>query len=153
MDIRKGLGMAKSYASALVSRGITNKKIEEPIKRLRVLSCFGNQHTGGSLPACEHLKHSDTEGKYYCGGCGCGDRKATWLNGSENEYSKLDYPKLECPLNMPGFSNYMISDPDEGVSPITRRYFIENMSDSDIDRVAVTVHDVPKEENEEELDA
>ncbi|HAW82352.1 MAG TPA: hypothetical protein DCX27_23210, partial [Balneola sp.] len=92
-------------------------------------------------------------GKYYCGGCGCGDRKATWLNGSEDEYSKLDYPKLECPLKMPGFSNYAISDPDEGVPPITRRYFIENMSDNDINRVVVTVHDPPTEEKDEEPDA
>jgi|TARA_B110000503_G_C7050805_1_gene372220 hypothetical protein len=151
MDIRKGLGMARSYAEALVSRGVTNKKIDEPIKRLRVLSCFGNMHDGGSLPACEHLKNSTTNGKYYCGGCGCGDRKATWLNGKEKEYSKLDYPKLSCPLEMPGFGNYKISDPEDGISPITRRYYIENMNDSDIEQVSITSPEPPKKENTEEL--
>jgi len=150
MDIRKGLGMAKSYAEAMISRGLTNKRTDPTVKRLRVLSCFGNEHTGGELPACEHLKNSTTEGKYYCGGCGCGDRKGTWLNGTEEEYSKLDYPKLECPLKMPGFSNYEVADPDEGIAPITRRYYIENMNDSEINCITVTTPEVPETENEEE---
>jgi len=150
MDIRKGLGMAKSYAEAMISRGLTNKKTDPTIKKLRVLSCFGNEHSGGELPPCEHLKNSTTKGKYYCGGCGCGDRKGTWLNGTEEEYSKLDYPKLECPLKMPGFGNYMVADPDEGIPPITRRYYIENMKDSEINSITVTTPEVPETENKEE---
>ena len=43
MDIRKGLGMAKSYAEAMISRGLTNKKTDPTIKKLRVLSCFGKK--------------------------------------------------------------------------------------------------------------
>ena len=145
MDIKKGLGMAKSYAKALASRGLNNKKTEPYTKRLRVLSCFGNQHTGGELPPCEHLKNSKTEGKYFCGGCGCGDRKATWLIADGDEYSKLDYPKLSCPLKMPGFSNYEPSEPEESISPITRRFYIENMSEDDVNRTIVSDLEVPKE--------
>jgi len=148
MDIRKGLGMAKSYAESLISRGLDDKKTEEPIKRLRVLSCFGNQHTGGNLPPCEHLKNSKTEGKYYCGGCGCGDRKGTWLLANDKDYSKLDYPKLTCPLKMPGFTNYEISDPEDGIPPITRKFYIENMEENDIKNVKVSSPEPPKEEKE-----
>ena len=140
--------MAKSYAESLISRGLDDKKTEEPIKRLRVLSCFGNQHTGGNLPPCEHLKNSKTEGKYYCGGCGCGDRKGTWLLSNDNNYSKLDYPKLTCPLKMPGFTNYEISDPEDGIPPITRKFYIENMDESDIKTVQVTSPEPPEEEKE-----
>lgn len=150
MDIRKGFGMAKSYAQALISRGVTNKKSDPYVKRLRVISCFGNEHTGGPLPPCEHLKKSDTDGKYYCGGCGCGDRKGTWLLSDGEEYSKLDYPSLECPLKMPGFTNYQVSDPEEGIAPITRRYFIENMSESDLDSIKVTTPEKPEEEESQE---
>lgn len=138
MDIKKGLGMAKSYAKALASRGLNNKKTEPYTKRLRVLSCFGNQHTGGQLPPCEHLKSSKTEGKYFCGGCGCGDRKTTWLIADGDEYSKLDFPNLSCPLKMPGFSNYSVSEPEEAIPPITRRYFIENMSEDQVNKVEIT---------------
>jgi len=145
MNIRKGIGMAKSYAQALISRGVTNKKTEPYTKRLRVLSCFGNEHLGGQLPSCEHLKASKTDGKYYCGGCGCGDRKATWLMADNDEYSKLDYPNLACPLKMPGFSNYVMSEPEEGISPITRRYYIENMSDEDINTIKITDLEIPEE--------
>ena len=52
---------------------------------------------------------------------------------------------------MPGFSNYKISDPEDGISPITRRYYIENMNDSDIEQVPITSHEPPEKENTEEL--
>lgn len=145
MDIKKGFGMAKSFAKAIASRGVTNKKTEPYTKRLRVLSCFGNENIGGELPPCEHLKKSKTEGKYYCGGCGCGDRAGTWLLADGENYSKLDYPNLTCPLKMPGFSNYEPSAPEESISPITRRYYIENMSEEDIKSVNITEHEIPEE--------
>ena len=89
MDFKKGFGMAKSYAQALISRGVTNKKSDPYVKRLRVISCFGNVHTGGQLPPCEHLQNSKVaENKYFCGGCGCGDAKRTWLLSNGDEYSK-----------------------------------------------------------------
>lgn len=145
MDIKKGIGMAKNFAKAIASRGVNNKKTEPYTKRLRVLSCFGNETVGGNLPPCEHLKKSKTQGKYYCGGCGCGDRAGTWLIAEADKYSKLDYPNLSCPLKMPGFSDYEPSSPEEAISPITRRYYIENMADEDIEKISITEHEVPEE--------
>jgi hypothetical protein len=141
--IRKNLGLVQSFATSVASRGLTNKKTTKPTKQLRVLGCFGNQHVGGELPPCEHLRTSKTEGKYYCGGCGCGDSSRTWLVADDDEYSKLDYPKLNCPLNMPGFTNYKPSNPEEAVSPITRRYYIENMDYKELLRTKVTTPEEP----------
>ena len=77
------------------------------------------------------------------GGCGCGDRQGTWLVANGNDYSKLDYPKLNCPINMPGFTNYTPSKPDEAVSPITRKYYIENVSFEDLNNIPVTLPEMP----------
>lgn len=137
--IKKGIGMVQSYASALASRGLTNKKVSTTTKQLRVISCFGNEVVGGELPPCQHLKKSKTLGKHFCGGCGCGDREATWLIAQGNKYSKLDHPKLACPLNMPGFTDYKPSNPDEAEPPITRKYYIENMDQRKVEEVPVTI--------------
>lgn len=137
--LSKRIGMVQSFATALASRGLSNTKVNKPAKQLRVLSCFGNKHQGGELPPCEHLKESSTPGKYFCGGCGCGDKPHTWLAADGEEYSKLDYPKLNCPLNMPGFTNYQPSKPDEANEPITRRYYIENMDYGLVASVPVTL--------------
>jgi len=146
--IRKKLSMVQSFATALTSRGLDNKKVNKPAKQLRVLSCFGNSQQGGQLPPCEHLKQSKTPGKFYCGGCGCGDKPMTWLAGSEQEYSKLDYPKLNCPLNMPGFTNYKHSEPDEAIPPITRKHYIENMNYNDVTAISVTLPE-PSQQNKQ----
>lgn len=143
VDIKKNLTMVQSFASAIASRGLTNKKTTKFQKQLRVLSCFGNQHVGGILPPCEHLKNSSTPGKYYCGGCGCGDKPMTWLLAEDDKYSKLDYPKLSCPLKMPGFSDYEKSTPDEAIPPITRRFYIENMPMEEVEKVSVTSPEMP----------
>ncbi len=142
--LKRKLSMVQSFASALASRSINNKKINKPIKQLRVLSCFGNQQNGGVLPPCEHLMDSETgEGKNYCGACGCGDRKQTWLIQEAEEYSKLDYPKVACPLQMPGFSNYLVSTPDEADEPVTRKFYIENMDYELVQKVPVTIGEQP----------
>jgi len=141
--------MAKSFVSALASRGVQNNKVSIELKQLRVLSCFGNKNTGGQLPPCEFLRKSKTEGKFFCGGCGCGDKPMTWLNAAETEYSKLDYPKVNCPLQMPGFNNYTESSPEEAISPITRRYYIENMQFEDIQSVSVTTPEAPNPPTEQ----
>ena len=60
-----------------------------------------------------------------------------------DEYSKLDYPRLSCPLNMPGFSNYEKSKPDEANVPITRRYYIEQLPYTEIEKISVTTHNPP----------
>ena len=143
--VTRGIGMMQSYASALVSRGLDNKKVSETTKQLRVISCFGNQHLGGELPACQHLKNSETVGKHFCGGCGCGDRQATWLISEGNSYSKLDHPKLSCPLGMPGFTDYKASDNNEAVEPITRKFYIENMPYEEIQKVSVTINEKQQE--------
>jgi len=99
---------AKSMAQAYASRGFSNNKAEPLVKSLRVLSCHGNT----DLPPCPHrMKSEKFKDSYYCGACGCGDRAPTQLinvinDEGKEEYSKLDFPKVVCPLNMPGFSNY-----------------------------------------------
>jgi hypothetical protein len=133
------MGMIQSFATALTSRGLAGHKVNKATKQLRVLSCFGNKHLGGELPPCEHLKESTTPGKHFCGGCGCGDKPMTWLTSNGEEYSKLDYPKLNCPLNMPGFTNYQPSKPDEADEPITRRYYIENIDYNQVAGIPVTL--------------
>lgn len=132
--------MVQSFASAMASRGLSDNKVNKPEKQLRVLSCFGNQHVGGQLPPCEHLKKSEVqEGQYYCGACGCGDKKMTWLLANGEEYSKLDYPKLHCPLAMPGFTNYKESEEHEAVPPITRKHYIEHLTYEQINKIEVTL--------------
>ena len=42
-SVSKKIGMVQSFAMALASRGLTNKKINKATKQLRVLSCFGNK--------------------------------------------------------------------------------------------------------------
>ena len=148
--LKQKLTMMQSFATAITSRGLNNEKVTKPMKQLRVLSCFGNKSQGGVLPQCEHLKESKTPGKFYCGGCGCGDRNGTWLVGDGDEYSKLDYPRLSCPLQMPGFTNYEKSKNDEAVAPVTRRYYIEQMSYKDIENLNVTTHEPPIKPTEEQ---
>jgi len=138
------VGMIQSFAMSLTSRGLTEKKINKATKQLRVLSCFGDKHLNGVVPPCEHLKESKTEGQYFCGGCGCGDRQGTWLVANGSDYSKLDYPKLNCPINMPGFTNYSASKPDEAIPPITRKYYIENINFEDLNKMPVTLPEMPE---------
>jgi hypothetical protein len=118
-----------SFAMALASRGFSDNKVDIPTKQLRAVSCFGFN----TISPCKELKESKTEGKHYCGACKCGDKKHTWLLKSSDEYSKLDYPKLNCPLGMPGFSNY---DPN---TKSERKDQIESLDPEDIKFVQVTI--------------
>jgi hypothetical protein len=45
---------------------------------------------------------------------------------------------------MPGFTNYASSKPDESISPITRKYFIENINFEDLNKMPVTLPDMPE---------
>ena len=137
--------MATSFISAIASKGLNEERVNVPLKQLRVLSCFGNKDSGGVLPPCEYLQNSATPGKFFCGGCGCGDKPLTWLNGTADEYSKLDYPKLACPLQMPGFSNYKESLPEESIQPVTRRAYIEKMKFEELNIVPVTMPQTPSQ--------
>jgi len=149
-SISEKIGMAKSFAKSILSRGLTNKKTDKITKQLRVISCFGD---GGELIPCEYLQTSKADPtKNFCEGCGCGDRKGTWLVANEDEYSKLDYPKLGCPLQMPGFTNYEESEPDEAEDPVTRRYYIEQLEPERIKNIKVSLPeppDPPKKKKEE----
>lgn len=143
--LKKALSMVQSFAVALASRNLNNKKINKPIKQLRVLSCFGNENVGGELPQCEHLEQSEIDPtKHICGGCGCGDKKNTFLVAKSDEYSKLDYPKLACPLQMPGFTDYIVSSPDEAEEPVTRKYYIENIEYEEVQKVSVVIGEEPE---------
>jgi hypothetical protein len=109
-----------SLAMSLASRGFTNKKVETTGKQLRGLSCFGNE----DIAPCPHLLKSKNFDSHYCGACGCGDTPFTQLTLNGSVYSKLDYPHLACPLEMPGFSNYVPASPKE-VSERSRKSQIE----------------------------
>lgn len=119
---------AKSFASSMISKGLDEKKAPEETKALRILSCHGDG-TDQLLPCSERQNSKKYEGSFYCGACGCGDKQRTQLvnitiNGEKNDYSKLDYPKVSCPLKMPGFTDYI---PYQiGVSENKRKKEIEN---------------------------
>ena len=147
-SVNEKLGMAKNFAKSVLSRGLTNSKTDKPTKQLRVISCFGD---GGEFPPCEYLETSRVDdSKNFCGGCGCGDRKGTWLVATGNEYSKLDYPKLACPLQMPGFTNYEESEPDEAEEPVTRRYYIEQMTPERVQDIQVALYETPPPQSKKE---
>ena len=150
--IKKTFSMVQSFAVALASRSVSNKKVNKPIKQLRVLSCFGNESVGGELPPCEYLEQSKIDPtKHICGGCGCGDREQTFLVPKADAYGKLDYPKLACPIQMPGFTNYVVSTPDEADEPVTRKYYIENIDYKEVQKTPVTIGIAPiPEENKDE---
>ncbi len=118
-------------AMALATRDFSRKHIDEETKQLRVLSCFGNTN----LSPCPNLQKSKKSDNFYCNGCGCGDSKETWLIPKSKEYSKLDQLFLNCPLKMPGFSNY---DPNF-FKEKQRRTNIENIDPIELKYIQVTV--------------
>ena len=123
------------FAASLASRGLGNKKTDLETKQLRVVSCFGIQD---KISPCPFLRVSHEQGnKHFCGRCGCGDRSHTWLIKDSTEYSKLDYPVLNCPIHMPGFSNY---DPNFTISEIKeRKEEIESLEPEALKFIQVTV--------------
>jgi hypothetical protein len=118
---------AAALAASIKSRGLTNKKSSPETKSLRQLSCHGDD----SLPPCSQRKESEKfPNSFYCGACGCGDKQGTQLidltvDGKEN-YGKLDYPKVWCPLTMPGFQPYIPSANDPPEVQNSRKKEIEN---------------------------
>ena len=95
------------------------------------MSCFGS----GVIKPCENIKRSLTPGRFYCNACGCGDTEKTWLLVDSDKYSKLDYPKLNCPLSMPGFTNYTTS---RGDNTNERKKLIENVTLETITTIPVS---------------
>jgi hypothetical protein len=141
------VNQAKSLASAMMSRGFSNNKVEVGVKKLRAVSCFGNEDVGGNIPKCSHLMNSSTEGKFFCGACGCGDKPGTWLLSNGEKYSKLDYPKLSCPLNMPGFTNYIPLSVEGNVNHDPRKGLIEKLTPEDLEKIHVSIPEImPKDQ-------
>lgn len=131
------LSKIMSFAMSVASKGLTNKTIDLPTKQLRALSCFGYS----DISPCHHLKKSQSSHYFYCGGCGCGDKQKTWLLKEPNEYSKLDYPILNCPLKMPGFTNY---DPNFYTPQSKdRKDKITNFDSENLKYIEVTVNSNP----------
>jgi hypothetical protein len=129
-----------SFAMSVASRGLNNNKVDLLTKQLRYISCFGNE----DIPQCPNLKKSNKTKFYYCGGCGCGDHLHTQLIKNPGEYAKLDYPSLNCPLKMPGFTNY---DPNSPIKDLNRKELIQNYDLEKVKLVNITVS-VDKEKEE-----
>lgn len=126
---------------SLASKGFMGKKASADAKRLRALSCFGND----AISPCPHLMKSKHFDSHYCGACGCGDKPHTQLTVKGEKYGKLDYPYLTCPLKMPGFSNYSPADPRE-VSENSRKCQIEVYDVIRLQEIEVTSPDPSEEE-------
>ena len=103
---------AISFSKSIISRdvgliGLFDKNsseglhINEEDLHLRKLSCFGD---GKTLTPCSVLEIKETHS--YCGACGCGQMELARLSSLNEEYTKLHYPYLECPLKRRGFSNH-----------------------------------------------
>lgn len=122
-----------SLAMSIASRGFCNNKASVTEKQLRVLSCFGND----GIPPCPHLMKSANGSTHHCGACGCGDKPFTQLLINGEKYSKLDYPYLKCPLEMPGFSNYSPASPKE-VAENSRKSQIEVFDILKLQSITVT---------------
>lgn len=46
-------------------------------------------------------------GQKFCGACGCGETTLARLDGDKpNDYTKLEYPHVSCPLDRPGFTSH-----------------------------------------------
>jgi len=116
----------KNFGKSMMSRGFTNKRCSPLVKQIRSLSCHGNDE----LAPCPHRKDSvNFKGSHHCGACGCGDKAMTQLSpipGVKDNYGKLDFPALSCPLKMPGFTDYEIKD-DDTPDTLQRKEYINKM--------------------------
>lgn len=98
---------AWQLADSLMSRGVKNERVSEEIHDIRSISCHGSEELN-IQPCSERRESKKFAGSYFCGACNCGDFGHTQIqNLNENHYSKLDYPRVRCPKNMPGFTNYV----------------------------------------------
>jgi len=121
------INKAKTFTEAMLSRGLNNNKASDQTYSLRVLSCHGDNN--GLSPCPKRMDSNKFPGSHYCGACGCGDKPLTQLTPFKNgdkmtEYTKLNYPKVTCPLEMPGFSNYKSSG-ENAKTANDRKLYIE----------------------------
>lgn len=104
--LRSRFAKAWHLADSLVSRGLAGATVSEEIKDIREISCHGSSEIG--ITPCESREPSKKyPTSFICSACNCGDFGHTQLSNVDSDhYSKLDYPRVHCPKNMPGFSNY-----------------------------------------------
>ena len=98
---------SRGYVStALDYMNINNsggERVADEIYKIRKQSCFGDPDN--NIKPCEMLVKNGKN--YQCKACGCGANKLAILNTTDDDdYSKLHYPHLECPLAKAGFSNH-----------------------------------------------
>jgi hypothetical protein len=109
--VRSTWEMAESFLLSLKSRGVGavwggGNRVELTIKGRRHVSCFGTTLEGALVSdRCPSLAQSADGIHHFCNDCGCGDREIARLDGQEGEYTKLDYPYLQCPRGRDGFDN------------------------------------------------
>lgn len=102
----KSRGLVSTALDAAGINSTLGERVSNKILHQRKLSCFGSDVR--NIPKCDRLKHIDGKG-FFCDSCGCGDKDLARLDAdSPEDYTKLHYPYLECPLEKPGFSNEKI---------------------------------------------
>jgi hypothetical protein len=95
------------FADSMISRGLTGAVVSDDIREVREISCHGSEELGLE-PCKDRMESKKYANSYFCGACNCGDFSHTLLNNiDEKHYSKLDYPRVRCPRQMPGFTNYV----------------------------------------------
>ena len=103
MEAVKSRGIVATALDVLSVDNTSGERVSDEVLALRKLSCFGDGSE--KYPPCISLK-VDLAGSQFCGACGCKSNKLAILTSSDpNEYTKLHYPNLQCPLKKPGFSN------------------------------------------------
>lgn len=96
----------KSWHRAMIfvqsaSSRVLSGTVDEATLTQRYISCFGNPISGE--PPCQKLLTEGAEA--YCNACGCGKTRLARLNITD-QWTKLHFPYLNCPLGRKGFSNY-----------------------------------------------
>lgn len=103
-SVRVSWDQATSYAVSRLSAGLfRTHRVSDEIAALRRRSCFGDATDIAKHPPCAAV-WKDMDGFHYCGRCRCGKRAQARLDG--DQYAKLEYPILNCPLKREGFSNF-----------------------------------------------
>lgn len=129
--MRNRFTKAWQFADSLVSRGLKGEKAPDEVKDIREMSCHGSAELNIE-PCTDRRESKKFAGSYYCGACNCGDFGHTQIkNINAEHYSKLDYPRVSCPKNMPGFNNYVpltISENDMRKRLIEETFGIEYLA-------------------------
>lgn len=92
-------------------------RVDPEIRSLRILSCHGVDKTGKQVDSpCQSRIFSKEKQFHSCNQCGCGDTEIARISSygstedrplfKKEEYIKLDFPYLQCPMQKKGFSNY-----------------------------------------------